>query len=71
MNSPENYPENIFKKSEATKKSCSERFRKYHRKTLALGTCNFIKKRHWCFSVKFAKFLRTPSLKNSCKRLLL
>ena len=35
--------------------------------------CNFIKKKlqHRCFSVKFAKFLRTPILKNICERLLL
>ena len=36
-------------------------------------TCNFIKKilQHWCFPMKFAEFLRTSSLKNICKRLLL
>ena len=35
--------------------------------------CNFIKKRlrHRCFSVKFAKFLRTPILKNISEPLLL
>ena len=35
--------------------------------------CSFIKKRllHRCFLVKFAKFLRTAILKNSCERLLL
>ena len=34
---------------------------------------DLIKKRnqHWCFSSKFAKFLRTPILKNICKGLLL
>ena len=34
---------------------------------------NVIKKRlqHRCFPVKFAKFLRTPMLKNICKRLVL
>ena len=34
---------------------------------------NFIKKRlqQWCFSVKFAKSLRTPILKNICQRLIL
>ena len=38
-----------------------------------LQVCNFIKERlrHWCFSVKFAKFLRTSILKNTCERLLL
>ena len=35
--------------------------------------CNLIKKRlqHSCFPVKIAKFLRTPNLRNICKRLLL
>ena len=35
--------------------------------------CNFIEKilQHWCFPMKFAKFLRTPILKNICERLLL
>ena len=38
-----------------------------------LQACNFIKKilQHWCFPMKFAKFLRTPILKNICERLLL
>ena len=33
--------------------------------------CNFIKKRFQprCFPVKFAKFLRTPILKNICERI--
>ena len=37
-----------------------------------LQACNFIKKRlqHWCFPVKFAKFLRTSILKSTCKILL-
>ena len=41
--------------------------------TKGLQACNFIKKRlqHRCFPVKFAKFLRTHFLKNSCERLLL
>ena len=26
--------------------------------------------RHWCFPVKFAKFLRRSTLKNICKRLI-
>ena len=40
-------------------------------KVAALKACNFIKKRlqHRCFPVKFAKFLRTPTLKNICERL--
>ena len=35
--------------------------------------CNFIKKRlkHKCFPLNIAKFLRTPTLKNICERLLL
>ena len=42
-------------------------------KVPGLRTCNFIKKRlqHWCFHVKFAKFLRTSILKNIFERLLL
>ena len=65
------------------KKSCSLKFRKFHRKTpvleslfnkvAGLQACNFIKKglqqRH--IPVKFAKFLRTHFLKNICERLLL
>ena len=40
-------------------------------KVAGLKACNFIKKRlqHRCFPVKFAKFLRTPTLKNICERL--
>ena len=40
---------------------------------LQAQTCNFVKKRlqHRYFPVKFAKFLRTPILKNICERLLL
>ena len=36
-----------------------------------MKACNFIKKRlqHRCFSVKFAKSLSTPILKNICERL--
>ena len=40
----------------------------------SLFLIKFIKKRllpHWCFPVKFAKFLRTSILKNICERLLL
>ena len=38
-----------------------------------LQAYNFIKKRlqHWYFPVKFAKFLPTSILKNTCQRLLL
>ena len=40
---------------------------------LQAEACNFIKKKlqHSCFPVKFAKFLKTPILKNICERLLL
>ena len=62
---------------------CSQKFRKFHMKTSLLESllnkvagiqvCNFIKKRlqHRYFPVKFAKFLRTPILKNIWERLLL
>ena len=42
-------------------------------KVIGLQACNFLKKRlrHGCFSVNIVKFLRTPTLKNTCKRLLL
>ena len=53
-------------------------FRSSHRgcslkKDLRPEACNFIRKRlqHSCFLAKFAKFLRTPILKNICERLLL
>ena len=38
-----------------------------------LRAFNFIEKKlqHSCFTVKFAKFLRTPTFKNVCERLLL
>ena len=40
---------------------------------ITLQACNLLKKRlqHRCFLVNIAKFLRTPILKNICKRLLL
>ena len=42
-------------------------------KKKTLEACNYIKNRlqHSCFSVKFAKYLRTPILKNIWERLLL
>ena len=42
-------------------------------KVAALQVCNFIKKRiqHSCFPINISKFLRTPSLKSMCERLLL
>ena len=56
---------------------CSYKFPKFHRKipvlespfnkVARLKTCSFIKKipQHRCFPVKFAKFLRTPSVATS------
>ena len=42
-------------------------------KVIGLQACNFVKKRvpHGCFSVNVVKFLRTPTLKNTCEQLLL
>ena len=42
-------------------------------KVAGLKACKFIKKRpqHRCFHVNIVKFLRTPSLKNICDRVLL
>ena len=42
-------------------------------KVAGLEPASFFKKdfKHNCFPVKFAKLLRTPILKNICKRLLL
>ena len=64
------------------KKRCSEKVRKFHKKTPVLDsafnkvagfwTCKFIKKKlqHKFFPANFSKFLRTPILKNICERLL-
>ena len=43
------------------------------RETLLKRACNFTKKKlqQRCFLAKFAKFLRTPILKNICKQVLL
>ena len=43
------------------------------RKVAGLQPCSYIKKRlqHWCFPVKFAKFLRTSTVKNIFERLFL
>ena len=45
----------------------------FFNKVAVLKAWNFIKKRLWhrCFPMKFAKFLRTTSLKSICERLLL
>ena len=64
------------------KKSCSENVAIFSGKHLRWSlfltklqahACNFIKKRlqHRCFPVNIAKFLREPTLKNICERLLL
>ena len=53
-----------------TRKHVSESF---FRKFAGLQPCSYIKKRlqHWCFPVKFAKSLRTSTVKNIFERLLL
>ena len=65
------------------KKMCSWKFRKFHMKSpvleplfnnvAGLQACNFIEKilQHWCFPMKFVKFLITPILKNIWERLFL
>ena len=65
------------------KKRCSEKFRKFTGKHLCkslffnkvacLKPTTLLKRRLWhrCFPVNFAKFLRTPFLKNTSGRLLL
>ena len=65
------------------KKMCSWKFRKFHMKSpvleplfnnvAGLQACNFIEKmlQHWCFPMKFVKFLVTPILKNIRERLFL
>ena len=52
---------------------CSGKFQSLQNKVAGPETCLFIKKRlqHWRFPMKFAKFLRTPILKNICKQMLL
>ena len=70
----------ISRKIRSSHQKCSGKigilkFRKFHRKTPVLDAkaYNTIEKRlqHWCFPVRFAKFLGTPILKNICERLLL
>ena len=67
-------PPEVFCKKGRSKKVC-----KFHSKTpvsesvfnkvALLRACNFIKKKlqYRCFLVKFAKYLRTPNLKNICE----
>ena len=53
-------------------KNVSWKFHNIHRKTLGPES-TLLKKRPWhrCFSMNFAKFLRTPFLQNTSGRLLL
>ena len=60
-------------------KKCSLKLSKFHRKPSVLESLlsrvavfNFVKKRlqHRRFPMKFANFLRIPTLKNICERLL-
>ena len=60
----------------SVKKGILKNFANFTGKHLCLSllqACNFIKKKlqHWCFPVKFTKFLRTSILKNICERLIL
>ena len=52
---------------------CSGKFQSLYNKVAGPETCLFIKKKlqHWHFPMKFTKLLRTPILKNICKRMLL
>ena len=54
------------------KKRCSWKFRKIRSKTSVPESLCLSKKRLWhkCFTVNFAKFLRTPFLQNTSGRLL-
>ena len=52
------------------KKRCSEKFCKFHRKTSVLESL-FNRVKFVLNTMKFAKFLRTPILKNISERLLL
>ena len=55
----------------STKRAVLKNFAKFC-KVVGLQACNFIKKKleHRCFSVNIVKFLRTPSLNNTYKPLL-
>ena len=77
-NEPQRFPGFVQKQSPEVfcKKGVLKNFANFTGKHLCwslLQTCNFVKKRlqHWCFPVKFAKFLRTFNLRNTCERLLL
>ena len=66
MNSNQEQPPEVFYK----KHLCQGLFLN---KVAGLGTATLLKKKLWhsCFPVNFAKLLRTPILKNICKRLLM
>ena len=71
-NSQKQSPEVFFEKR------CSQKFHIIHRnfikfKVVGLRPATLLKKRlwHWCFSVKFVKFLRTSLLQNTSGRLFL
>ena len=63
----------IFTKRVPSRTPSRSSHRRYSVKEDIFKNLNFIKKRlqHRCFRVKFAKFLKTPILKNICERLLL
>ena len=66
-------PPEMFCKKRCLQKKFANFIGKYLCWNQFLRACSFIKKklRHRCFSVKFAKFLKIPILKNTCKQLLL
>ena len=74
MSSYQKQPPEVF-----GKKRCSQKFRKIYQKTPVPESlfepqpATLFEKRfcHWCFTVNFAKFLRTPVLQNTSGRLLL
>ena len=77
FNQVQKKPPDVF-----SKKRCSEKFHKFYRKHLcwslflkklqAFRAATLLKRLQYsCFSVKFAKLLRAPILKNICERLLL
>ena len=54
----------------SVKKDVLKKFANFRGKHLFLIKLPAFKLQQGCFPVKFAKFLRTPILKNICKRLL-
>ena len=68
---PQKQPAEVFRKIlQVHRKTPVLEFR--FNKVTVFKTSNFIKKRlqHSCFSVKFAKFLKSAILKNICEQLL-